>query len=77
MRLKIADGDLIIVGAIDQKSGEKMGKAINEWLKHRGVNDVEILISFGQGNDPQKITVLSVNDVFQDMVLDGKETKNK
>lgn len=74
MRLKIAEGDLIIIGAINKATAMKLGEGINEWLKHRGISDVNIMLGFGEeySNTPATITVLSVNDVFQDVVLNER-----
>ena len=77
-RLKISDGDMVIVtlhGKVDHKFSRHMVETFEKWINARGLNNVELVMlnSNGGGDDMSKETitvkVLSVNDVFEGTVL--------
>jgi hypothetical protein len=75
-RLKIADGDLLIIHGnkgMDTDDIRKLGKMVEKWLKSRGLSNVE-LVATSSDADCVSFSVLSVNDVFEDAVLNGKST---
>ena len=73
-RLKITDGDLLIVTCIAGSNHEfvdKINKSFHAWLKDKGLHNVEIIVA-GGGKDQLDIKVLTVNDVFESEFLGGK-----
>ena len=80
-RLKVAEGDLVIVNLGSQhaeSARERFAKILKKWLTDRGLTAVEVVI-IPISNEVQddsmvpRIQILSVNDVFDDAVLNGKE----
>jgi len=72
-KLKITDGDLIVVNLegdnVPQAHIERVREKLDKWCKGRGLQNVEILI--GGGKIKLNIASLSVNDVFEDELLKG------
>jgi len=77
MRIKVSDGDLIVVvaaGMRDYRANELRDK-INEWLTERGLQSCKLNIICTNNIEETtqlNFTVLSVNDIFQEAVLDDK-----
>lgn len=77
MRLKISDGDLVLVSfPTGIYKGSDPYKAISDsiltWVKNRGLNNVSITTICGPGTE-LTFQVLSVNDVFEQEVLNGNK----
>lgn len=79
-RIKISDGDLVIVShSADSSSwmAERLGVAIEEWIKARGLQDVKVMHSENQPKGvPTTVTVLTVNNVFDEEVLNNGRQQN-
>lgn len=82
MRIKVSDGDLIIVGmpTIDvsttqtpRKQMEEICDSIGEWTKTRGLSNVRIMAINGRSTHGITIDVLSVNDCFENQVLNAAD----
>jgi hypothetical protein len=71
-KIKITDGDLIYLtkAEANRDSLEKEMEAIDTWVKSKSLNNVMVMASTG---DADSITVLSVNDAFEDVVIKGEE----
>jgi hypothetical protein len=72
MRFKISDGDMIIVPIKDDtpySTSNMIRDYLTQWAKDRGLHDVRIMVANGIMDPSQGITVLSVNDIFEDVVL--------
>ena len=70
-RLKITEGDFIILTkcGMDNRTSLEYSKYIDGWVKSKGLEHVSILAHEGQEDS---ITIISVNDVFEDVVIKGK-----
>ena len=73
--LKVSDGDLILVtlhGA-DERQGRVFKEGLLKWINGRGLKDVTISLSLIRetNNVGMEIVILSVNDVFENKVLNG------
>lgn len=74
MRLKVTNGDLLIVhhpyGGSDF-SRDEFEREIRNWLTKRDLGDVKVISteSFNEDVNVTKFSVISVNDVFEDEVL--------
>jgi hypothetical protein len=71
-KVKITDGDLIYLTRAEasRESLEKEVESIDVWAKSKGLNNIMVMACTG---DLDSITVLSVNDVFEDVVIKEKE----
>lgn len=70
--LKVTDGDLIVFGVpldYDDPDGlELIITRLRSWIAGKGLKNTEILVI---PSSKIEITVMSVNDVFEDEVLKG------
>ena len=72
-RLKVTEGDSILISFTDDISNTEYVDALRNniasWLKSRGMRDVKIITV--PHADRFLITILSVNDVFEEQILKG------
>ena len=73
-KLKVTDGDMVFLNIEATDSNdvsteylERIRKRVQDWLKTKGLNNVEVVITGGSMR--VDISVLSVNDVFENSVL--------
>jgi hypothetical protein len=76
-RIKVSDGDLIImtVGGDTSTSNALtiLREKIEQWADERGLQGCRVLVAGGVGAHGTDIKVLSVNNIFEDVVLkDGQ-----
>lgn len=72
MRIKITDGDMVIITVTEDFNAELVDITTNKlkgWLKSKQLNNVDMLLVIGKSFN---IHVMSVNDVFEGTVLDEK-----
>ena len=72
--LKISDGDLLVIhmeGTASQAIMENYKRRLEMWIKSRGLQNVEIMVSSGEMI--LNITKFTVNDVFEEEVLKGDD----
>lgn len=75
MRLKVCDGDFIVVSLATRLSNEglqEVQERFANWVSARGLQHVDVTVINGSKVDSggnAAITVLSVNDVFDNQVL--------
>ncbi len=75
MRLKVSDGDLIILSLsgenVSRDFVDRLRERIQEWLDSRGLTECDTLVAAvdNKGGNAIGVTVLTVNDVFEDTVL--------
>jgi len=70
--LKVSDGDLLVVKIGGPKtssySRRQFVDEVKEWVKNRGLHNVQILVH-ETDEDSASISVLTVNDPFENTVL--------
>ena len=76
-RIKISDGDMMVVTLggddINHQTMVQIRDNFKKWLVSRGLTNVELGVIRSHSNDDgMTITVLSVNDVFEDTVLNER-----
>jgi hypothetical protein len=72
MRIKVSDGDLLLVeygGQPTQEHVDALFDDIEMWLKERGLDNVSTTMMAHPEVTGIKISVLSVNDLFEEQVL--------
>lgn len=72
-RVKVCNGDLVIITVpekLDWRGSQHVKDMFANWLKKRGLTEVDCQII--SGNDKFAITVLTVNDPFDEEVLGKK-----
>lgn len=77
MRIKVSDGDLIILklGGETTHGQQVAVRAIFEkWVQARGLQGVEVITVKCEGEAGFNIVIMSVNDVFEDQVLNDKKS---
>jgi hypothetical protein len=74
--LKISEGDLVVIelGECNDENTNKVHLLVDSWCKARGLTQVQVIV-FSTSSPPSKfeITVVSVNDVFDNQVLNGRK----
>jgi hypothetical protein len=80
MRIKISDGDYILVclngKGVNAGVLDRVEKHLKSWVTERGLQGIKLqLVASPEGvpgaTETMSITVLSVNDIFQEHVLNG------
>lgn len=74
-RLKISDGDLIVItmgGELTQSHMSIIREKFEQWIGERGLQECRVLVMSGVGEEGISIKVLSVNNIFEDEVLNKK-----
>ena len=69
-KLKITDGDLIIVMLNSGSTADFLNRvrdSFQTWLTEKELHNVKVMVA--SGGEQMNITVLTVNDVFEDEVL--------
>lgn len=77
-RLKITDGDFVVIQAgygMSAYDAMEIAKHIKEWCVKRGLNDVQVASVPAHEGTEFKVYLLSVNDVFEEMVLKGNNVQ--
>lgn len=72
MRTKITDGDLLLIeipNTMNQDSYDKLGKIVAEWLRGKGLTNVDARIVPMKDSTKIGVTCLSVNDVLEETIL--------
>ena len=71
MRLKVSDGDLIVVyvnAPAERQVLRDFSDHIKRWAEERGLQGVRVIM-LGSETTNTRIEVLSVNDIFEEHIL--------
>lgn len=71
-RIKVSDGDLVVVTVGGELNYEVLGaiaRDLNSWFQMRGLHEVRLTVYHVRNSQGMEIKVFSVNDVFEDEVL--------
>lgn len=77
-RIKVGDGDLVIIKYPEGRSyqASEIMQEVKHWVEKRGLQEVRIISATSSKEATEiDICVLSVNDMFQDVVIDDKQVK--
>lgn len=75
MRIKVSDGDLIVLklsGDATHAQQAALRQIFEKWVIARGLQGVEAITVKCEGEIGFSVIVMSVNDIFEEQVLDGK-----